>query len=92
LGIGLAAGLSLALSACAPDVMLDDLPQLQLQGAEPPPPHVTNIKVENGKGEVLYNGPRPDDGRITANPSPTQLDGTMKVTRSFSDGSPPRRP
>jgi hypothetical protein len=70
-----------------PDVSIDDLPQLQLQGAEPPPPHVTNIKVENGKGDVLYNGPRPDDGRLTANPSPAQLDGTMKVTRTFSDGS-----
>ncbi|HLF58075.1 MAG TPA: hypothetical protein VI732_00430 [Alphaproteobacteria bacterium] len=78
---------ALGTSGCVPaDLTMIDPPSLNLQ-SDPPPPRVTNIKIENGEGETLYNGPRPGDGRIAANPAPQQLDGTLKVTRSYSDGS-----
>ena len=50
-------------------------------------PTVTNIKVVNGAGETLYDGRRPSGGQISANPTPEQLDGTMTITRTYSDGS-----
>ncbi|MGB8275791.1 MAG: hypothetical protein WCF16_11055, partial [Alphaproteobacteria bacterium] len=80
--------LALTLCGCAPVMQyIDEAPsQLQLQNA-PAPPTVTNLKIENGKGDVLYNGPRPDDGRVEARPTPAQLDGTLKITRSLSDGT-----
>ena len=81
---GLISAAALAVSGCAPVTMIDP-PQLEL--GPPSAPSVTNIKVENGGGEVLYNGPRPADGRIEANPTPQQLDGTLKITRTYSDGS-----
>lgn len=50
-------------------------------------PTVTNINIVNGAGETLYDGPRPSDGKIAANPTPEQLDGKMTITRTYSDGS-----
>lgn len=72
------------MAACAPVTQIDP-PQLHL---EPSAPYVTNIKVENGSGDVFYDGQHPgEDKEITARPTPEQLDGKMTITRTYSDGN-----
>jgi hypothetical protein len=59
-------------------------PQLYM---EPLPPRVTNLKLENGSGDVFYDGKHPGSGKvITANPTPQQLDGTVTITRTYDNG------
>ena len=81
--IGVLLAMAMALSGCPEPPQLNP-PQLYI---EPLPPRVTNIKLENGAGEVLYNGKHPGSGKqITENPTPEQLDGTMTITRTYDDG------
>jgi hypothetical protein len=76
---------ALTASACAVGEITIPEP-LQMQYS-PSPPSVTEMSVENGKGEVLYKGPRPESGSIEARPTPEQLDGTLRIRRTLSDGN-----
>jgi len=82
-GLALVVAGALALSACVAAPQINP-PVLEL---EEQPPSVTNIKMTNGAGETLYDGPRPSSGNITANPTPEQLDGKMTIVRTYDDGS-----
>jgi hypothetical protein len=81
---------ALSLFACvAPPVDIE--PGAEPEFLQPKPgtisPHVTEISIENGKGDVLYKGPRPESGSIEARPTPEQLDGTLRIRRTLSNGS-----
>ena len=87
-GIAVLALATIAMPGCVPVTQIDPEP-LYLQ---PTAPYVTNIKVENGAGDVLYDGKHPGSNtQITANPTPEQLDGTVTITRTYSDGNVKRQ-
>lgn len=80
----LAVGMA-AMSGCVSVPQIDP-PNLQLQAYGPPSPKLTNMRIENGAGEAIYDG-KHFNNPLTYDPMDPRFDGTLKIIRTYSDGT-----
>jgi len=64
-----------------------EAPDLTLELGPPPPPHISKVEVTNGAGKTVMSGRPSWLGNLSANPARTDLDGTLTIKSTWSDGA-----
>ena len=78
-------GLLLTLGGCVPVDFIDP-PSLSMDLGPPPPPRINQVDITNGAGKPVMSGQPDGLGDLNANPDLSDLDGTLTVVSTWSDG------
>ena len=78
-------GLLVTIGGCGIDVVIDP-PHLTLDLGPPPPPRIVQVDVTNGAGKTVMSGQPDPLGDLSADPDLSDLDGTLTIVSTWSDG------
>ncbi len=79
----------LAVGGCwlVDDISFGDPPELFLDLGPPRPPHISKVEITNGDGMTVMSGSPDRNGELEARPDLTDLDGTLTIKSTWSNGN-----